>query len=156
MTPRPIPESVRVLLPLCGAENDHEALGACRGIGRKLQAAGLDWHALAAAIPTGGPDVNDLGGAAHFEFSRRREKPCASARIRPFDAYAWKRAYTPRQESENRARVRFCQDRAWRLNEWERSFLNNVARLHGNLSIKQADRLAVMTDRLDMEARQPC
>ncbi|XYD12630.1 hypothetical protein R1A27_34360 (plasmid) [Methylobacterium sp. NMS12] len=174
MTPRPIPASVRTLLPLCGAENDHEALGACRGVGRKLQAAGLDWHALAAAIPAAervGVDTivppagqadgfsrqrEDLGGAAQFGFSRRPENPSASARIRPFDAYAWKRAYTPRQEAEHRARVRFCQDRAWRLTAWERQFVNSVSKLHGNLSIRQGDCLTTMTDRLDMEARRPC
>jgi hypothetical protein len=50
--------------------------------------------------------------------------------------------------------VRFCQGQAWRLTAWEREFVNNVARLHGNLSIKQGDRLAAMTDRLDMEARR--
>ncbi|MCJ2098446.1 hypothetical protein [Methylobacterium sp. E-046] len=141
MTPRPIPASVRALLPLCGAPNDHEALGACRGIGRKLQAAGLDWHALAAAIPVGEGQDNVTS---------------LSHRPRPFNDFAWKRAFTPRQEQQHRARVRFCQDRAWRLTEWERGFLNNVARLHGNLSIKQADRLAEMTDRLDMEVRRAC
>lgn len=167
MMPRPIPASVRTLLPLCGAENDHEALGACRGVGRKLQAAGLDWHDLAAAIPAGETVDNvhsnglsrrrdNLGGAAQFEFSRRREKPTGAGWIRPFDTYAWKRAFTPRQEEEHRARIRFCQDQAWRLTEWERGFLDNVARLHGNLSIRQADKLAVMTDRLDMEMRRPC
>ncbi len=173
---RLIPASVRALLPLCGAENDHEALGACRGIGRKLQAAGLDWHDLAAAIPVAncvGADTivpapeqggvrhrgfsrrrEDLGGAAQFEFSRRREKPFGAERIRPFDTYAWKRAYTPAQESEHRARVRFCQSRPWRLTPWEREFLDNLARLHGNLSIRQGDRLAALTDRLDQEARR--
>ncbi|WP_267359515.1 MULTISPECIES: hypothetical protein [unclassified Methylobacterium] len=82
--------------------------------------------------------------------------PTHKACIGPFGIYAWKRAYTPRQDSENRARVRFCQDRAWRLNEWERGFLNNVARLHGNLTIRQGDRLAVLTDRLEMEGRSAC
>jgi len=142
--PRPIPASVRALLPLCGAENDHEALGACRGIGRKLQAAGLDWHALAAAIPI------DETKRDNITLDR------SAGPIRPFDAYSWRRAFTPRQEAEHRARVRFCQDRAWRLTEWEREFVNNVARLRGNLSIKQADRLAMMTDRLDMEVRRAC
>ncbi|MDN3570254.1 hypothetical protein, partial [Methylobacterium longum] len=122
----------------------------------------LDWHDLAAAIPASeGQDElsrrrDKCSGAAPFEFSRRREKPCAGARIRPFDAYARKRAFTPHQEQQHRAHVRFCQDRAWRLTEWERGFLNSVSRLHGNLTIKQADRLAAMTDRLDMEARRPC
>lgn len=163
MTTRPIPASVRTLLPLCGAENDHEALGACRGIGRKLQAAGLDWHAVAAVILASDRSASETfvsaptqAGMRRGEFSRRHEKPCAGARIRPFDAYAWKRAYTPRQEAEHRARVRFCQDRAWRLTAWEREFVNSVSKLHGNLSIRQGDCLAAMTDRLDMEVRRPC
>lgn len=146
----PIPALVKRILPTLGSSTDGEALGACRAIGRTLKAAGLDFHDLAAAIPTGEPR-----GGERFEPSRR-DNSVGANRIRPFDAYAWKRAYTPRQEAENRARVRFCQDRAWRLNDWERGFLNNVACLHGNLSIKQGDRLAAMTDRLDMEARRAC
>ncbi|WP_243984178.1 hypothetical protein [Methylobacterium sp. E-046] len=117
---------------------------------------------MAAAIPAGADDrelsrQRDKGcGAATSEFSRRREKATGAGWIRPFDTYSWRRAFTPQQESENRSRVRFCQDRAWRLTEWERGFLNNVARLRGNLSIRQADRLAEMTDRLDMEVRRAC
>ena len=145
-TPRPIPSSVRALLPLCGAENDHEALGACRGVGRKLQAAGLDWHDLAAAIPTSETVmVEDL--------SRRRDNSCAGARIRPVDADAWKRAYTPRPESEHRARIRFCQSRPWCFSARERTFLADIAKLHGNLTIRQGDWLAALADRLDQELR---
>ena len=146
--PSAIPTKVRAILPLCGSEIDGEALGACRAVGRVLNAAGLDFRDLAAAIPIDEPVVG------HERSSRRREDPVGANRIRPFDVYSWRRAYTPTQEAENRARVRFCQDRAWRLNDWERGFLNNVACLHGNLSIKQGDRLAAMTDRLDMEARR--
>ncbi|MCJ2093122.1 hypothetical protein MKK67_11530 [Methylobacterium sp. J-072] len=162
--PRPIPASVRTLLPLCGAENDHEALGACRGVGRKLQAAGLDWHDLAAAIPINRAELSErrdmsrqrdnLGAGAQSEFSRRREKPTGAGWIRPFNTYAFRRIYTPRQEAEHRARVRFCQSRPWHLTEWERGFLDNLARLHGNLSIRQGDRLAALTDRLEQEARR--
>lgn len=144
--PRPIPSSVRALLPLCGAENDHEAIGACRGISRKLSAAGLDWHDLAAAIPTSETVVVE-------DLSRRRDSSCAGARIRPFDAYAWKRAYTPRQESEHRARIRFCQSRPWSFSARERTFLADIAKLHGNLTIRQGDWLAALADRLDQELR---
>ncbi|GJE14443.1 hypothetical protein FOHLNKBM_5518 [Methylobacterium longum] len=157
--PRPIPTSVRALLPLCGAENDHEALGACRGVGRKLRAAGLDWHDLAAVIPVDGGETelfrrrNEPRGAARSEFSRRREDPVGASRIRPFDAYAWKHAYSPKQESEHRARVRFCQSRPWSFSARERAFLADIARLHGNLTIRQGDWLAALTDRLDQELR---
>jgi hypothetical protein len=71
-------------------------------------------------------------------------------------AYGWRRAYTPRQEQEHRARVRFCQNRAHRLTEWDRKFVGDVARLHGNLSICQGDRLAGLVDRLDREGRHAC
>ena len=98
MRAAPIPASVRALLPLCGAENDHEALGACRGIGRKLQAAGLDWHTLAAAIPAGeGHDnVTPLDRSG---LSLRRDNYGCASRIRPMDAFAWKRGNKPRQEA---------------------------------------------------------
>lgn len=149
MTPRPIPASVRMLLPLCGAENDHEALGACRGIGRKLQAAGLDWHALAASIPTG-ETVHNLDGS---ELSRRRDNSGGASRIRPFDTFTWKRAYTPRQEVEHRKRVQFCLSRPWCFSAKERAFLSDIEKLRGNLTIRQGDWLAALTDRLDRELR---
>ncbi|PJI54225.1 hypothetical protein CTI14_18085, partial [Methylobacterium radiotolerans] len=60
--------------------------------------------------------------------------------------YRWRRAYTPRQEAQHRDRVRFCQSRPWQLTAWERSFVTGIARLHGNLSIRQGDRLAALTD----------
>ena len=143
MTPRPIPTSVRALLPLCGAENDHEALGACRGIGRKLQAAGLDWHALAAAIPVGDVIDNNVNN----------DKAGDTSQIRPFDAYAWKRAYTPKQEVEHRKRIQFCLSRPWCFSAKERAFLSGIEKLRGNLTIRQGDWLAALTDRLDQELR---
>ena len=154
--PRPIPASVRALLPLCGAENDHEALGACRGVGRKLQAAGLDWHALAAAIPAADcpgartivPAPEQAGG-----FSRRRAKATAGGWIRPFDAHSWRHAYTPAQESEHRARVRFCLSRPWSFNAKEWAFLSDIEKLRGDLTVRQGDWLAALTDRLDQELR---
>ncbi|MCJ2018024.1 hypothetical protein MKK84_11395 [Methylobacterium sp. E-065] len=138
-------------------------MAAARAIGRVLDRAGLGFTDLAAAIQTAdflagekivpAPEQADV---RPDEFSRRREKRCAGAPIPPFNVYAFRRAYTPRQEAEHRARVAFCRSRPWDLTEWERGFLNNVARLHGNLSIRQADKLAVMTDRLDMEVRRAC
>lgn len=134
MMARPIPSKVVRLLPLLGSNMDHEALAAARAIGRILDGSGLGFTDLAAAIPAA-ETVDNVRG---FE-------------PRPFDAYAWKRAYTPRQEQEHRARVRFCESRPGRLSAWERSFVANIARLHGNLSIKQGDRLAVIVDRIEKE-----
>lgn len=137
---RPIPHKVVRLVPMLGSPADHEALSAARAIGRVLDREGLGFTDLAAAIPTGeGQDnVTTLG-----------------RRPRPFDAYAWKRAYTPRQESEHRARVRFCQSRPWSFSARERTFLADIAKLHGNLTIRQGDWLAALTDRLDEELRTP-
>lgn len=142
MTPRPIPQKVRSLIPLLGSDQDFEALSAARAIGRVLDGAGLGFTDLAAAIPTGGTDLVDTVNEV-----ARRPTP------HPFDAYAWRRAYTPRQEQDHRAHVRFCQNHMGRLTPWEVGFVQSVARLHGNLSIRQGDRLAGIIDRIGREAR---
>lgn len=136
-----IPDKIRRLIPMLGSGADHEALAAARAIGRILNKEGLGFTDLAAAIPAvESVHLVDTSGA------------CPP----PFDVYAWKRAYTPMQEREHRARVRFCQSRLHRLTPWERDFINSVARLHGNLSIRQSDRLAVIVDRIEWEARHAC
>lgn len=145
--PRFIPSKAVRLIPMLGSPADHEALAAVRALGRVLDGAGLGFTDLAAAISA--EDTDTEQGA----LSRRPDNLGAGAQIRPFDVYAWRRAYTPRQEQEHRSRVRYCQNRAHRLTEWERGFVNNVARLHGNLSIRQGDRLAVIVDRIGREAR---
>lgn len=137
MMVRPIPPKVAKLLPMLGSATDHEALAAARAIGRILTGSGLGFTDLAAAIP-----------AESFNFDNVQVE-CPGPR--PFDAYAWKRAYTPRQEAEHRARVRFCLERPSRLTEWERRFVASVARLHGNLSIRQGDSLARIVDRIGRE-----
>ena len=149
--PSLIPMKVRAILPLCGSAIDGEALGACRAVGRVLDAAGLDFRDLAAAIPIG------ESAADPDQSSRRREKPCGAARFRgpipPFNVYSWRRAYTPSQEAQNRRQVAYCQGQRWRLSPRERSFIDNIARLHGNLSVRQGDWLAVLTDRLENVGR---
>ena len=142
-----IPPIIRRLVPVLGSPVDGEALGACRAIGRVLTRSGLGFTELANAIPTGETKRADvtLGRPA----PSRRTGP-----TRPRDVYALHRTYTPRQEAQHRARVVFCQSQPWRLTSWEREFLDNIARLHGNLSIRQGDRLAALTDRLDQEARR--
>lgn len=129
------------LLPRLASDQNGEVAATAAAITRTLKTAGLDWHDLAAAIPT--------GDAAHNVQGSER----AAGPIRPFDTYAWKRAFTPRQEAENRARVRFCQSRPWCFSARERAFLADIARLHGNLTIRQGDWLAALTDRLDRELR---
>lgn len=40
------------LIPLLGSSHDGEVVGAARAIGRTLQSAASDWHALAATVET--------------------------------------------------------------------------------------------------------
>src|SRR5688572_12198380 len=47
---RVIPAKVVKLIPLLSSDNDGEALSTVRAIDRTLEAAGLDWHALAQAV----------------------------------------------------------------------------------------------------------
>lgn len=55
--PTEITDRLQKLIPLLGSDNDGEALGAARAIGRTLQAAGLDFHALAERIRPGTAEV---------------------------------------------------------------------------------------------------
>lgn len=141
MMARPISPKVARLIPMLGSAADHEALAAARAIGRILDREGLGFTDLAAAIPAG-DDMNNVHVMA-----------APTGPVPPFDVYAWRRAYTPRQEAEHRVWVRFCQSRPHGLTSWERHFINSVARLRGNLSIRQGDRLAVIVDRIEREAR---
>jgi len=144
MTPRPIPSKVARLIPMLGSDADHEALSAARAIGRVLDRAGLGFTDLAAAIP----------GEGHDNVTALPPRPERHGNtVRPFDAYAWRRAYTPRQEQDHRAHVRFCQNHIGRLTPWEVGFVQSLARLYGNLSIRQGDRLAGIVDRIGREAR---
>ena len=147
--PAPIPDKVRRIIPTLGSPVDGEALGAARAIGRVLESAGLGFCDLAAAIPAGPRPsrITQPMPAAPRPGSRAGPIP-------PFNLYAFRRAYTPRQEAQHRERVAFCQSRPWKLSPWEREFLENVARLHGNLTIRQGDRLAALTDRLEQEERR--
>ena len=61
---RPLPASIRpvlaFLIPLLASDRDGEALGAARAIERKLVAAGLDFHDLAAVVAGTSPAVLDI------------------------------------------------------------------------------------------------
>lgn len=58
MIPPHVSDKLTKLIPLLGSDNDGEALGAARAIGRTLQAAGLDFHALANRIRPGSAEVH--------------------------------------------------------------------------------------------------
>ncbi|KQQ23702.1 hypothetical protein ASF53_05085 [Methylobacterium sp. Leaf123] len=57
MIPPDVSDKLTKLIPLLGSDNDGEALGAARAIGRTLQAAGLDFHALADRVRPGAAEV---------------------------------------------------------------------------------------------------
>lgn len=145
----PIPSKVCRLVPMLGSSVDHEALSAARAIGRVLERAGLGFSDLATAMSAGSA-AGEQAAPGRPAFHRGY----AAGPVPPFNAYAFRRAYTPRQEAQHRARVTFCQSRPWLLTPWEREFVDNIARLHGNLSIRQGDRLAALTDRLEREERR--
>ncbi|WP_244042638.1 hypothetical protein [Methylobacterium sp. J-030] len=129
---------------------DGEALGAARAIGRVLDGAGLGFTDLAAAIPA--PSIAQ--GVKTFTPKTPVRTPAAT--VPEFHAYRLRRAYTSRQEQQHRARVAFCQSRSWRLTPRERGFLDGIARQHGNLTFRQGDCLAALTDRLVWEDRRAC
>ena len=133
--PASIPAKVQRLVPLLGSKSDGEALGACRAIGRTLDAAGLDFHDLARAIPSALTVVGPRAGAAAPAERRWAPAPAMSE----FSAYRQRRVYTPRQEAQHRACVAFCMAHRGRLSPRERAFIDDIARLHGNLSIRQGD-----------------
>lgn len=60
MIPPVIAPKLAKLLPLLASDHDGEVVATARAIGRTLVAAGLDWHALAAALtqPASEPSVN--------------------------------------------------------------------------------------------------
>lgn len=144
--PTVINPKVRKVLPLCGSPLDAEVLAACRRIGAILAKDGLSYVDLAGVLPVEGT------APSHPTWNEEAWRTAARPPARPRPC----RAYTPRQEQEHRARVRFCQNYPGRLTEWERGFVASVARLHGNLSIRQGDRLAVIVDLIERKGRCPC
>ena len=161
--PTPIPLRVRLIVPMLGSSVDGEALGACRAIGRTLDTAGLDFHALAAAIR--------VEGEEHPETGRRRPKPGAGQRRtapepersgprsygdwrETYVRYHHRRHFTPRQEIEQRGQIAFCLRNLARLRSRERDFILSISRAADGLSLAQATWLADLTDRLDHEARR--
>ena len=75
----PIAPRLSKLLPLLGSDKDGEVVATARAIGRTLQGAGLDFHALAAAVES--PPVVTVA-AAKPKATRRASRPKPS----PFDA----------------------------------------------------------------------
>ncbi|TXM66898.1 hypothetical protein FV226_22740 [Methylobacterium sp. WL12] len=154
-----IPEKVRRIVPSLGSSVDGEALGACRAIGRTLGTAGLDFHDLARAIPTGSDLVDNI-----HEVRRPAPKWDAaqwrSASTRPAPEYRPSRrktfVFTPTQSAIHRRMALYCRnaDRG-RLSDRERAFIAEISTSKRELSVKQLDWLSTITDRLDMQDRHP-
>lgn len=75
MIPADTADRLVKLLPRLASEHDGEVVATARAIGRTLAAAGMDWHALAAA-------VTGKGSAAPFDFDAWTRNAAAS-RPRP-------------------------------------------------------------------------
>lgn len=79
MTAAALPTSVlpRVgaLLRLLGSDQDGEALGAARALGRTLQSAGLDFHALADAVERPATPLDEPEGTRRRARKPRRSSP---------------------------------------------------------------------------------
>lgn len=159
----PIPAKVRLLVPVLASPHEGEVIGAARAIGRSLQAAGLDFHALAAALSANETDTPVC------EVKERPQPQAEDANRNPqkFRCRDWKEAwayhhiprrFTPRQEESHRKQAAYCKGRIDRLNQREQGFIRSIGALRGNLSYAQADWLAAITDRLeeaDREGRIP-
>lgn len=158
MNARSMPPKVRLLVPVLASDHEGEIVGAARAIGRVLSGAGLSYHDLAAAIPLAGE-------------TRRPVPPGArSYPIHPdppgqrFGSFAdWRRAwgasgrshFTPKQERSQREQATYCRlhDRG-RLSPRERAFVRDISDQRHGLTLKQADWLAVICDRLEQEDRR--
>lgn len=154
-----IPEKARRIIPTLGSTVDGEALGAARAIGRVLSSAGLSYHDLAAAIPMVGEAKRSVPPGA-------RSYPIhPNTPGRRFGSFAdWRQAwgtsgrshFTPRQERAQREQAAYCRthDRG-RLSPRERAFVRDIISDQGHgLTLKQADWLAVICDRLEQEDRR--
>lgn len=144
----PIPEKVRLLVPVLSSPHEGEVVGTARAIGRVLGTAGLTYHDLAAAIPTAGDAVRvpewDAAGW-------RAANPAPAARTTRRKVYT----FTPAQSAAHRKMALYCRDAdRGRLSPRERDFVSNVASWRRELTIAQADWLGDITDRLEQEDRR--
>lgn len=62
--------------------------------------------------------------------------------------YRHRRLFTSAQERQHRERTALCRRRIDRLTPGDRQFIGEAARLHGNLDVTSADRLALIVERL--------
>ena len=90
MIPAEVAAKLAKILPRLGSEHEGEILATVAGIGRTLAAAGLDWHALAAAVEAsaGGPRAFDLSTFADVMAEAAQETAARDEARRAPDAPA--------------------------------------------------------------------
>lgn len=109
MTLAAIAPKLGKLIRLLASDRDGEALAAARGIGRTLEAAGLDFHALA--------DVIDKNRS--LDLPRCRAEPAADMPQTPAEVARW------------------CLNSGGRLTAKERDFLSSMLSWRRNLTARQ-------------------
>lgn len=152
----PIPPKVRAIMPLCGSKNDGEALGACRAVGRVLAREGLNYVDLARAVRVAGdPPASADAGPVWNDEAWQRAACGTGTRTRPVRRRAY--TFTPAQSLEHRRMALWVRnnDRG-RLSPREREFVADISHQRRELTIGQADWLAILCDRLVMESRAAC
>ena len=139
------PKALRVL-PMLGSPVDAEALSACRRVGAILAKAGQSYNDLAAAaraageVPASGPTWDSAAWDA------------AGAHVRPYRRKKY--TFTPAQASEHRRQALWVRNaEAGRLSQRERQFISDICRQRQELTLAQADWLAVIHERIAMENR---
>ena len=159
MIPADTAAKLAKILPRLASEHDGEILATVRGISRTLAAAGLDWHALAAAIGApAGPRLFDLSGFADIADEweaeaaaekARRSAPDAPAQVwgrklwgddmEPWSTVAQRALWLDWSFPKSQGGRILTKDERERLKAWERS---------GRLTNAEADWLSGIIDRL--------
>jgi hypothetical protein len=118
---------IGALIRLLGSDRDAEALAAARALGRTLEAAGQDFHALADVV----------------ERSIERS-------ARPPDQ---ERAHH-REYEDWRSMARWLRDSGSRLSPKERGFVSDIASRPGTLSARQQAWLLALYERAAAQSRR--
>lgn len=152
--PAPINPKVRRVLPMCGSPVDAEALSACRRVGTILAKDGLSYVDLAAAVRVAG-DPSPADTSSRGPVWDDRAWRMAAGRARPHRRRAY--TFTPAQSGEHRRMALWVRnnDRG-RLSCREREFIADISHQRRELTIAQADWLAVICERLALEERRAC
>lgn len=139
------PRALRVL-PMLGSPVDAEALSACRRVGAILAKDGQNYNDLATAIRVAGEATasGPTWDSAAWD--------AAGAYVRPYRRKKY--TFTPAQASEHRRQALWVRNaEAGRLSQRERQFITDICHQRRELTVAQADWLAVIHERIAMENR---